>query len=898
MSLYPPIIDYSMPTFDYKATSVRIYFALSPFMRMADIKQAHLTVRYQTNNANALSSTYTARIKATNIYEVTPAEDPAIAATTKRYYVLLNASDLIKGKFEQGVIYKVQLRLSKELMPTAPKVNELTLGLSSFSEWSTVCLIKPIELPDFQIIDLISQESLQGQAAVTSVIFSSLTTVFFGKYIGGEDNQRLLKYQIQLWNEAKTNKIADSGEIIFTGYNYLPTELKNIVGFSIDLKKQMDNNTNYVLVALLTTKNGYHFERNFAFTAVQYSADLFPGIVTAKSIDEEGYIDVILEGDEVVSTNITIRRTSSESNFETWEDIANLIIVKDRVNIHYQDLTAQSGVFYRYGAQVRDNRGRRGILAYSNVVMGEWEDAFLVARSGMEDFSKQLKIRYDFNISNGMINVAESKTDTLGSQFPFVRRNGQMYYKTYQISGLITMFMDQKARMFVSNDEIYNNERVRYNNTLGDRQIHVHPYDYITEKRFRDLVFDYLYDDQIKLFKSNQEGNLLVKLMNISFNPVQSLDRMIYNFTATMVEVDEVNIENLVKYGIINRGEWSSNITFSEWKLGYLTSWTNLPDQNNPPIYRPFNGGSNIIDNIKKKEGYQQSDGSVIVTDFNITDLRIEVESPPYMIYDDGDNTRAVDNIRGLDQNKLVMGWLFTINGEKVILISPHNVYELRDDDIIITAQWTIIPAKDALMNISYKIALSQQVDYSRIASIIQYKDVVGQIRGHFELTENIFNEIKYRYYLDLPEYYQTLSTLRAIEVDAEPGTVFFGRTRGRDESKWVVGETGILFIHPLIENEYITDFYIRGIRINTNYVEPTDVSGTAGAAVFKSLHDKGSTKPTAPVTYDYYTESGKTYIWYKGDWYEAELDGDCIEIHCSADAMIDYWGQVTKGIY
>ena len=99
MSLYPPIVDYSMPTFDYKATSVRIYFSLSPFMRMEDIKQMHISVRYQTNNANALSPIYVANIKATNIFEVTPQENAAIAASAKRYYVVLNASDMIKNRF-------------------------------------------------------------------------------------------------------------------------------------------------------------------------------------------------------------------------------------------------------------------------------------------------------------------------------------------------------------------------------------------------------------------------------------------------------------------------------------------------------------------------------------------------------------------------------------------------------------------------------------------------------------------------------------------------------------------------------------------------------------------------------------------------------------------------------
>ena len=899
MSLYPPIIDYSMPTFDYKAASVRIYFSLSPYSRLQDIQQIHVSVRYQSNNANALSPIYVANVKATNILQVAPQEDPVIAASAKRYYIILNATDLIKNKFEQGTIYKIQLRASNKSLPQAPNEADLALGLASFSEWSTVCLLKPIELPDFEILNLVSRESSADNSATTSVIFQTLTATFVGKYIGGEDNERLASYKAELWNDTETIKVAEIKETLFSGYNYLPTGNKNTVSVSIDMQREMQNNTDYVLKVILKTKNGHTFTRHFNFTAMQYSTDVFPGLIQATPVESQGYINLKLNGDTVVNTNITIRRSSSESNFEAWEDITNLQVVQQRININYKDLTAQSGIIYRYGAQTRDNRGRRGLLTVSNTVMGEWEDAFLVQNSGFEDECRQLKIRYNFNITNGTINVAESKTDTLGSQYPFIRRNGEIYYKSYQISGLITAYMDSKERLFASLDKIYGGTKNRYKDILDERQQHTHPYDYITQKRFRDLVFEFLFNDKIKLFKSNQQGNILVKLMNVTFTPVDSLDRMLYNFSATMYQVDKVSIPTLQKYGVINLGEWSSNITFSNEKLGYLTSWTNLPDQNTSPVLVPFAAGRNIIEDIKTKEGYQKSDGTVVVTDFSITDLRIEIQSPPYMIYDNGRNTTVQNYVySSTDKSRLMMGWLFTINGEKVVLKSPHNVYELRGDDVNITPRWTIIPAKATQMNITYKIALSKQVDYSKTASVLEYRDVIGQIRGTFEPTENIFNAIKYKYYLDLPEYYQVMDQLTAIEVDAEPGTIFYGRTRGRDQSKWVVGETGILFIHPLIENEYITDFYIKGVSINMNYAQPTGVDGTAGKAVFETKHNKGTDKPQLPAMYDYYTENGKTYIWYKGDWRQASFVGDCIEILCPADAMIEYNGQVVKGIY
>jgi len=44
---------------------------------------------------------------------------------------------------------------------------------------------------------------------------------------------------------------------------------------------------------------------------------------------------------------------------------------------------------------------------------------------------------------------------------------------------------------------------------------------------------DFLYEDNVKLFRSVPEGNILVKLMDISFSPNQTLGRLVYSFSCT-----------------------------------------------------------------------------------------------------------------------------------------------------------------------------------------------------------------------------------------------------------------------------------------------------------------------------------------------------------------------------
>jgi hypothetical protein len=61
---------------------------------------------------------------------------------------------------------------------------------------------------------------------------------------------------------------------------------------------------------------------------------------------------------------------------------------------------------------------------------------------------------------------------------------------------------------------------------------------------------EFLIKDDIKLYKTTTEGNILIKLMDVSFSPKTELGRYLYSFSATAVECEECNIDNYAKYGI------------------------------------------------------------------------------------------------------------------------------------------------------------------------------------------------------------------------------------------------------------------------------------------------------------------------------------------------------------
>lgn len=103
--LYPPIINTFMPAF-VNTTTVKIYFALSSFNSLSEIKNAQITITNQNTNLTVLNSTkYPSEImlKAIQV-DNTRADD--------KYYVEISPTDLQGEIFEIDGYYNVQIRFT------------------------------------------------------------------------------------------------------------------------------------------------------------------------------------------------------------------------------------------------------------------------------------------------------------------------------------------------------------------------------------------------------------------------------------------------------------------------------------------------------------------------------------------------------------------------------------------------------------------------------------------------------------------------------------------------------------------------------------------------------------------------------------------------------------------
>lgn len=267
----------------------------------------------------------------------------------------------------------------------------------------------------------------------------------------------------------------------------------------------------------------------------------------------------------------------------------------------------------------------------------DFEDSFLY------DGEKQLKIRFNPKVNSFKKNLLEAKVDTIGSQYPFIFKNGNVDYKEFPISGLISRLMDEQNLFKKDANYIFENEGHRvvteeyvstsfpfnesefyqekeYEKNYGAYHISVfnpekhsdemwkwtdyltylqcpincqHKWEYCreyfyalapghlfvlktytsnpklneklfdsltdeisaniySEREFKLEVLEWLTNGQPKLFKSPNEGNYLVRLMNVSLSPQDQLGRMLHNFSCTAYEIDDATYDAMVQHKIIN----------------------------------------------------------------------------------------------------------------------------------------------------------------------------------------------------------------------------------------------------------------------------------------------------------------------------------------------------------
>jgi hypothetical protein len=183
----------------------------------------------------------------------------------------------------------------------------------------------------------------------------------------------------------------------------------------------------------------------------------------------------------------------------------------------------------------------------TETILADFEDIFI------SDSKRQLCIKFNPKVSSFKSNILESKMDTLGGQYPFFFRNGNVNYKEFSISGLVSLLVDENE-LFMEGFGAATSKRTRtpsQETGIPDAPTQLTGENFYKERRFKLEVLNWLTNGEPKLFRSPAEGNYIVRLMNVSLSPNDTLGRMLHTFNATAYEVAECNAENLKKYDLI-----------------------------------------------------------------------------------------------------------------------------------------------------------------------------------------------------------------------------------------------------------------------------------------------------------------------------------------------------------
>ena len=538
INLYPPIVDTYVPAFLIGSGTdkdiCRVYFSLSVFNAIDEIANAQISIRNQYTNLSVLDkSKYPSEIMLTSVKEDSSRADD-------RYYIEIKKTDIQGGNFEINQYYKIQIRFTSKDAAAAslstPQAIDawLAANINYFSEWSTVCLARGISAPELVISGFTIENGKISWANQNPIIYGSLS------FLNKEETEQMKSYQVKLYDENK-KLLTDSGIQYTNNYN-------NPNSFEYAFKYNFVPGASYSFTVEYTTLNLFNSSASFNFAVSEDEFEALDMSFSAMTDEENGRIIINIKKADITegfTGDLIIRRTSSKTNFTIWEDVRtysynNATAVKEVFN----DTTIESGVWYKYYLQKRATNSNKASVKYiKSPLMVIFDDMFLTTKD------RQLKIRFNPTVSSFKRTIQESRTDTIGSRYPFVRRNGYMNYAQFPIGGLVSFQMDE-ADLFTSLKELFGDSLNLYTSYNNENRI-TDANDIVYERLFKDKVMEFLYDEQPKLFRSATEGNFIVKVMDASFSPNATLGRRIVSFTATAYEVAECSIENFKKYNIL-----------------------------------------------------------------------------------------------------------------------------------------------------------------------------------------------------------------------------------------------------------------------------------------------------------------------------------------------------------
>lgn len=751
ISIYPPTLQSTQPAFLATTPDYEIKYTLQKVTSAETIKHIQIRVVEQRSNSSIVNtSKYPDNIIYKNV-DLTKEASP--------YGIKILTSDLRKP-WSPGVCYKIQLRFGSTSFPSDLSAfaawKKEQINNQTFSEWSTVMVIKAIAQPEVYIENA---GTLRTDVIASKQTEASLTPLFVGDYIDNASEEPLEKYKFDLYDETGKTLIESSDWIqAVSGKNC-----------SHRFKTMLTNNESYRVYFSIVTRNGYETRTYYDFQAIKvYLESLTDVSIRVDDADvfcrENGCMRIYLTAKNPLTGCYVLTRTSEESNYQVYEDLKYFNYFEEEFSdtLLYIDYIIESGIKYKYAFQYQNSQGLRsaplqedGMTVPSRSVDFEYS---YIYRDGV-----QLRLKFNQKLSSFKHTTLASKQDTLGDQFPHLSKNGYAYYAEFPISGLISFQMDEDQTFFTLKTDgyYYNNELVIPADkfsvstaTRGDESVpsylsidsSITDNNIFIERKFREKAEQFLNDFTYKLYKSPTEGNIVIGLINLSMTPNASLGRMIFEFSATAYEVLENTIDDLNEVGIIDVGTFNNEVsTEIQTSFGQIDG-----------IYLGCPEGNDIYNLIKQQEEIAVGDGRYKLSLVNVNSFWIE--RYPTIDFDGKiyeleaqkaeEDTKEIEAelvrwraLKEAASNAPSSAVRLSVNGSDVI-VAPNRLYSVREGVNSLSMTSVKYPI---IVNYVCSLTRERNDAVGEVGSIDTSR-IWGQVSGIFSGTDKVLKNYKYYY--------------------------------------------------------------------------------------------------------------------------------------------------------
>lgn len=416
--------------------------------------------------------------------------------------------------FVEGQYYKLQLAYIY-----IDENDEETVGY-----YSTVGVVKYTTVPNISIDGLLFGHINTHNYSYTGV-YSQLN---------GDTTEKMYYYRFQVF-DGWGNTVEDTDFVL---HKQSEDDLVYEQHASFSLARDLNVDESYYIQFSVKTTNGLELKTS-KYKIMQrraVSPEIEAQLIATNDFDN-GLVRITIEDkvDPVISGRFLISR-SCDKNGWVWEAFRKFDLrAMEPHKWELLDCTVEQGVKYKYSLQQYNDYEIYSDRIVSNAVLADFEDSFLY------DGDKQLKIRFNPQVSSFNTTILESKTETIGSKYPFISRNGNVGYKDIPIGGLISYQMDD-AELFMTKKEL----------GIETTMTNLVTENITAERIFKIAVMEWLSNGKPKLFKTPTEGNFVVYLMGVSLSPENGLGRMLHSFSCTATEIGEFNLKTLEYYDLID----------------------------------------------------------------------------------------------------------------------------------------------------------------------------------------------------------------------------------------------------------------------------------------------------------------------------------------------------------